>query len=184
MLLEHRLSALLQKHLHSWLNIWLQWIGQRQLQYETRNILVMVFSAIYIRGVTVFLFHGRCSCILRNPKATNSTVHIAIHSNLTMMHMFFSMSADLCYISQLKIYTRLGQPLLAKYLSKWFDKDIWNVYAHLHVKFTFITVQFKQTWANVRGCGHLPRGRRTRDQHRFTIIMFVAHDVMAWITSC
>ena len=30
--------ALLQLQLHSWLNTWLQWIGQRQLQDETRNI--------------------------------------------------------------------------------------------------------------------------------------------------
>ena len=32
------LSALLQLHLHSRLNTWLQWTGQRQLQYETRII--------------------------------------------------------------------------------------------------------------------------------------------------
>ena len=35
MKLEHRLSARLQQHLHSWLNTWLQWIGQGQLQDET-----------------------------------------------------------------------------------------------------------------------------------------------------
>ena len=38
MLLEHCLSALPQLHLHSWLNTWLQWIGQRQLQDKMRNI--------------------------------------------------------------------------------------------------------------------------------------------------
>ena len=35
---EHCLSALLQLHLHSRLNTWLHWIGQRQLQDGTRNI--------------------------------------------------------------------------------------------------------------------------------------------------
>ena len=38
MYLEHRLSALLQLHLRYRLNIWLQWIGQRKLQGDTRNI--------------------------------------------------------------------------------------------------------------------------------------------------
>ena len=38
MKLEHGLSALLQLHLHSRLDTWLQWIGQRQLQDKTRNI--------------------------------------------------------------------------------------------------------------------------------------------------
>ena len=51
MQLEHRLSALLQLHLHSRLNTWLTWIGQ--LQDETRNIKVLGFGAPYIRGSTV-----------------------------------------------------------------------------------------------------------------------------------
>ena len=37
MQLEHRLSALLQLHLHSHHNTWLQWVGQRQLQDEKRT---------------------------------------------------------------------------------------------------------------------------------------------------
>ena len=36
------LSALLQLHLHSRLNLWFQWIGQRQLQDETRNIISFI----------------------------------------------------------------------------------------------------------------------------------------------
>ena len=52
MLLGHRLSALLQLHLHSQLNTWLQWTGQRQLQDETRNIYVLGFVAAYIRELT------------------------------------------------------------------------------------------------------------------------------------
>ena len=38
MQLEHRLSALLRLHLHSRLSTWLQWIGPKQLQDETRSI--------------------------------------------------------------------------------------------------------------------------------------------------
>ena len=34
------LLALLQLHLHSWLKTWLQWIGQRQLQVEMKNMLI------------------------------------------------------------------------------------------------------------------------------------------------
>ena len=53
MLLEHhRLSALLQLHLHPRLNTWFQWIGQRQLQDETRNISVLGFGVAYTRGWT------------------------------------------------------------------------------------------------------------------------------------
>ena len=38
MQLEHCISALLQLHLHPWANTWLQWIGQRLLQDERRNV--------------------------------------------------------------------------------------------------------------------------------------------------
>ena len=48
MKLEHRLSALLQLHLHFWLNTWFQWIGQRQLQDKTRVIQVLGFGVAYI----------------------------------------------------------------------------------------------------------------------------------------
>ena len=48
--------VLLQLHLHSWLNTWLHWIGQRQLQDQTRNIKILGFGAFYIRGLTVFTF--------------------------------------------------------------------------------------------------------------------------------
>ena len=53
MQLEHRLSALLQLHLHSQFNTWLQWIGQRELQDETRTIYVLGLGASYIRELTV-----------------------------------------------------------------------------------------------------------------------------------
>ena len=51
------LSALLQLHLHFWPNTWLQWIGQRQLQGEMRNIYILGFCASYIRYLTVYLFY-------------------------------------------------------------------------------------------------------------------------------
>ena len=53
MLLEHCRSALLQLHLNSRLNNWLQLIGQRQLLYEMGNIYVLEFGATYIRDLTV-----------------------------------------------------------------------------------------------------------------------------------
>ena len=52
--MEHHLSALLQLHLHSQLNTWLQWIGPRQLQDETRNVYGWGLGATYIRDLTVF----------------------------------------------------------------------------------------------------------------------------------
>ena len=58
MYLEHRLSALLRLHLHSELNIWFQWIGQRQLQDETTISKVFGFDATYIRYLTVNMLSG------------------------------------------------------------------------------------------------------------------------------
>ena len=54
--MEHRLSALLQLHLHSPPNTWLQYIAQRQLQAETRDIKVWEFGAAYIRDFTAIQF--------------------------------------------------------------------------------------------------------------------------------
>ena len=53
MQMEHRLSALLQLHLHSPLNTWVQYIAQRQLQAKMRNIWVLAFGASYIRDFAV-----------------------------------------------------------------------------------------------------------------------------------
>ena len=53
MQLEHRLSALLQLHLHSPLNTWFEYIAQRQLQAETGNSEALGFGASYIRDFTV-----------------------------------------------------------------------------------------------------------------------------------
>ena len=47
--------VLLQLHFHFWLNTWLQWIGQRQLQDERRIIQVVWFGAAYIRDFTVYI---------------------------------------------------------------------------------------------------------------------------------
>ena len=71
---EQRLSAVLQLHLHFRLNTWLQWIGLRQLQDETRNIWVLGFDASYSRDLTVVLrvFFGVCQLVsfsnLSNPQ--------------------------------------------------------------------------------------------------------------------
>ena len=46
-------AAPTQLHLHSELNIWLQWILQRHLQDEKRYILALEFDVTYIKGLTV-----------------------------------------------------------------------------------------------------------------------------------
>ena len=60
MQLEHRLSVLLQLHLHSQLHTWLQWIERRQLQDETRNIYAWGLGASYFRESTVLLWYAIC----------------------------------------------------------------------------------------------------------------------------
>ena len=52
----HRLSALLQLHLHSQHTTWLQWIERRQLYEDTIKILGSGFGATYTRGFTVIQF--------------------------------------------------------------------------------------------------------------------------------
>ena len=44
---------LLQLHLHSRPRTWLQWIGRRQLQDDTRIIYVLIIGVSYIRAFTV-----------------------------------------------------------------------------------------------------------------------------------
>ena len=53
MLFEHSLPALLQLHLHSRLNTWLQYNTYRQLEDKMGNISVLWFGASYIRDLTV-----------------------------------------------------------------------------------------------------------------------------------
>ena len=72
MQLELPLSALLQLHLHSQLNTWLQWIGQRQQQDETRNIDVLGLGAPYIKELTLH----NASC---NPPIVMPIIHSHIH---------------------------------------------------------------------------------------------------------
>ena len=43
-------------HLHSRLDTWLHWIGQRQPQDEMRVIDILLFGAIYIRDLRYLLF--------------------------------------------------------------------------------------------------------------------------------
>ena len=51
---EHRLLVLHQLHLHSRLNTWLQWNGQRERQHEPRNI--------YLGGVVRLILCKRVMC--------------------------------------------------------------------------------------------------------------------------
>ena len=68
-----RLSVLLQLHLHSQLNTWLQWIGQRQQQAETRNIYIWGMDASYIRDMMVESFSYNVAPMhIWNPNVPNT----------------------------------------------------------------------------------------------------------------
>ena len=47
------LLALLQLHIYSLLNAWLQWSGQSQMQDEMRNIQALGFGVANVRDLTV-----------------------------------------------------------------------------------------------------------------------------------
>ena len=53
-------------------NTWLQWIGHRQLQDETRIIQVLVFGARYIKDLTTFSSRIRQSLINRYVEKVHS----------------------------------------------------------------------------------------------------------------
>ena len=82
--MEYRLSALLQLHLHSGLNTCLQWIGQRQLQDETRNISVLGFGAIYVRGLTAIpVIATRATSFIAHTHSRTSTLTLEfLHEDL------------------------------------------------------------------------------------------------------
>ena len=64
---------LLQLHLHSQLNTWLQWIGQKQQQAETRNIYIWGMDASYIRYMMVESFSYNVAPMhIWNPNVPNT----------------------------------------------------------------------------------------------------------------
>ena len=54
--LEHRLSALLQLHIHSWQNTWFQWIRQRQLQDGAKIISVLGLVRLIFETLQYILY--------------------------------------------------------------------------------------------------------------------------------
>ena len=92
MLLEHRLSALLQLHFHARLDIWLQWVGQRQLQDDARIISLLTFGASYIRDLTVCFKENACMSqvmiqvmILHRNVLSNEDSYIGKYNAVTMV---------------------------------------------------------------------------------------------------
>ena len=95
MWLEHRLSALLQLHLHSPPNTQLQWIGQTQLQEEMRNISDMGFGASYIRDFTVLVV--RRAGLLWSQKDFEWRWSVPLFKCLTVLEFSFILF-DLCLL--------------------------------------------------------------------------------------
>ena len=59
--MEHRLSALRQLHLHSWLNHWFQWSGQTTARRDENHFNFGIWHDLYQRfyGKYADLLHGR-----------------------------------------------------------------------------------------------------------------------------
>ena len=72
-----------QLNLHSILNTWLQWIGQRQLQDRTRNIEVLWFGALYSRGLTVDWIQNSHKHYISSSQATHYTSFVRIFWKLS-----------------------------------------------------------------------------------------------------
>ena len=79
-----------QLHLNSQLNTWLQWIDQRQLQDETRNIYVWRLGVAYIRDLRVLpIFH--CSFILlwafNSLRPSDAYIYIYQYTKLSLVQI-------------------------------------------------------------------------------------------------
>ena len=86
--MEHHLSALLQLHLSYLLNTWIQWIGQRQLHDQMRNISVLEFGAAYIRDFTVY----RVSTVVARPVLVSNFARfftdVPLHDDIIKWKLF------------------------------------------------------------------------------------------------
>ena len=86
--MEHRLSALLQLHLHSRLNIWLQGIQQRQPQESARIFWVLGFGASYIRDLTVIKNLKSGSAAGWDEISTKIVKSSCFHIRVMLTHIF------------------------------------------------------------------------------------------------
>ena len=110
MLLEHRVSALLQLHLHSRLNIWLQEIRQRQPQDSTTIFKVLGFGAPYIRDLEVIFICCRFKSHCKTLHMAHDMMHITYSSR---QHTAFR-QAKSGFSNTYKIHT-YTRPLIALY---------------------------------------------------------------------
>ena len=112
--MEHRLSALLQLHLQYGLNTWLQWLGQRQLQDEARNISVLGFGATYIRDLTVIR-------VITPGSPTSVEIFVFWEKNRCVWFLLFHcLICFLYYFFRLKSFWSLSVvPMWRLYFSSW-----------------------------------------------------------------
>ena len=139
------MSALLQLHLHSRLNTWLQWIGQRQLQDETRNIQSLWFGASYIRDLMVFTKWNwpRVHLCLRTHLRVSMIIVIATHGNAFLVTGPFWAKSDGGFASQ-----RARNAELLYFL--------WQL-EHI-IGFSMIWDAIRFTWRHCNTCNQPPAG--------------------------
>ena len=92
------MSALL---LHSQLNTWLQWVGQRQPQDKTRNVYAWGLGAPYIRELTV----------IYNPVAIEDSLWIKTHLPYIYIFLFVYGFTNVIYVAMLRWRHRSGSIL-------------------------------------------------------------------------
>ena len=94
--------------LHSRLNTWLQWIGQRQLQDETRNIYVLGFSAL-ILDVWWYIVNSIAACMRTAPHTQSASINLCRHWPaggwpLTQPNYHFSLGGKKLYTSAVECH--------------------------------------------------------------------------------
>ena len=112
---------LLQLHLHSRLNAWLQRVGQRRLQDEIRIISILGFGASHIRDFTVYRWYPAADWSLSSYSTSRSV------TNTRSYHQSFT-PCTACYLYHIKhiVLTDIGAYKL--WLPAPFAKSIWWLY--------------------------------------------------------
>ena len=108
-----RLSALLELLLHSQLNPWFQLSGQRQLQDETRIILVLGFGASNIRDFTVTIMHADNTMYSGTRNPLRNTCRIDYYEVLSIIEILIKFLTILftqcdCPLETQHLYVSMG----------------------------------------------------------------------------
>ena len=95
-------------YLHSQLNTWLQWIGQRQLQDETKILKVLGFGASYIRYFTVVSLLKIVQYVIISQLCPNDMTNYLVEAAFYLLSSILKTGEVLVYVRAYAISTYIA----------------------------------------------------------------------------